>query len=58
MSGITHGWAIIWDLGPGLGLVNDWPEAMDITYKSPVAPAGKGIKQIIKRKFCIWHRKK
>jgi hypothetical protein len=51
MSGITHGWAIIWVLGPALGLVEDWPGPMDITYKSTVAPAGKGIKQIINNRI-------
>jgi hypothetical protein len=34
LSGITRGWAIIWALGLGLGLVEHWPRAMDITYKS------------------------
>jgi hypothetical protein len=51
MSGITHGWAIIWALGLGLGLVKHYSGAMDITYKSAGALAGKDINQIINNRL-------
>jgi hypothetical protein len=35
-------------LGLGLGLVEDWPGAVDISYKSAGVLAGEGINQIIR----------
>jgi hypothetical protein len=31
MSGITHGWAIIWVMGLGLGIIEHWPGPQAVT---------------------------
>lgn len=43
LLGITHGWAIIWALSLGLGLVELLLGPLDVIYKSTGAAAGEGI---------------